>query len=579
MMAQERFKRLKNKLFMKNKYKTRINFVIDPVLINEDRTDFLIRALQDEKIKYSSDFKEFNDLSLIVIFTSKSSLRVYSKYKNKILVMDSNEDLEGAVIDKINLNSHDEIRSYIEKIKLVESRLVFQAKIKESEQVYEKIKALNFKKKAETFLELGDDQKKDLDSLLELEIELLRLENIQEWNLQFKIFTKKHVLLQYLAFYNASDLVGNDIILDDFTFVFSFPIKDFYLVLKFKSANYIEESVFFEMLMTMIMRTIQIQDQQLINTDGEIDFWKKIFSKIPYPMAVISSLGDLLIYNESFAKIGILPKECLRFKDHESLEIFQQFYKVRRIEFSIALLNVSYFVFYTSEAKELEDVSLSPSVFGEKYVSSKNVEKSSMDELGIISSSIAHELNNPLAGILAALSLLSLEEGWSEDNLIDLADMKNGAKRCKELVEIFLGFSKFEPVIGETPSIHGSLDQALNLLRFRMIESNLRLDMRYVATLELFSHQVNSSIMSMIFYLILSELMTAFAHERLITQSNISAMCGEVLEFNNQIMMKLDHDFEYEDKLAQSKLIQHLLVFEKFDINFLRKEIRLIYRA
>ena len=52
---------------------------------------------------------------------------------------------------------------------------------------------------------------------------------------------------------------------------------------------------------------------------------QKIFSKIPYPMAVISSLGDLLIYNESFAKIGLLPKECLRFKDLESAEIFQNF--------------------------------------------------------------------------------------------------------------------------------------------------------------------------------------------------------------------------------------------------------------
>ena len=112
-----------------------------------------------------------------------------------------------------------------------------------------------------------------------------------------------------------------------------------------------------------------------------------------------------------------------------------------------------------------------------------------------------------------------------------------------------------------------------------MIESNLRLEVKYTPTLEVFSHQINSSIMSMILYLILSELMTAFAHERLITQTQINAMSGEVLEFSNQIVMKLDYDFEYEEKLAQSKLIQHLLVFEKLEINFLRKEIRLIYRA
>ena len=85
--------------------------------------------------------------------------------------------------------------------------------------------------------------------------------------------------------------------------------------------------------------------------------------------------------------------------------------------------------------------------------------------------------------------------------------------------------------------------------------------------------------MSMIFYLLLSELMTAFAHERLITQTHLSVMTGEVLELTNQIVLKLDYDFEYEEKIAQSKLIQHLLVFEKLEINFLRKEIRLIYRS
>lgn len=284
-------------------------------------------------------------------------------------------------------------------------------------------------------------------------------------------------------------------------------------------------------------------------------------------MAVISSLGDLLIYNESFAKIGILPKECLRYKDLESAEIFQNFYKIRRIDFPINLIQVSYFVFYTTDKNQIQKGGEKPS------------KKASVDELGIISSSIAHELNNPLAGILAALSLLSLEDDWTPDALSDLEDMKSGAKRCKELVEIFLGFSKFSPSAQVKISIRDSLDQAINLLRFRMIESNLRLDMKYSPTLENFSHQINASIMSMIFYLICSELMTAFAHHRLVTQVQHGALSGEVLEFSNQIVLKLDEDFEYEDKIAQSKLIQHLLIFEKLEVNFLKQEIRLIYRS
>lgn len=538
-----------------------MNFIVDPRLIQEERSEFLLRALQDEKIKVSTEIKSNDDFNLSIIFAHKKNLKHFSNYKNRLLVLDSNEPFESTTVEKINFNSYEEITGLLEKLLLIERRIALQNKLKESEKVYEKVKLKNLSTASS---ELGREsfaQKKDLDTLLDLEVLLLGEEQVKNWNIHFKAFAKKHSQLISLVILSESNLLEEEF--DENTLVFQLPFNDFFLILKFKSNNWIEEALPLEMIVTMILRTIQLQDQQLIKSDGEIDFWKKIFSKIPYPMAVISSQGDLLIYNESFAKIGILPKECLRFRDQESLEIHQQFYKVRRIEFPINLINASYFVFYTSENRE---------------VNSSADKGNSVDELGIISSSIAHELNNPLAGILAALSLLSLEE-WSEDNRIDLDDMRNGAKRCKELVEIFLGFSKFSPSAGQAPSIKASLDQALNLLRFRMIEANLRLDVKYSPTLETFSHQMNSSIMSMIMYLILSELMTAFAHERLITQTNITTMSGEVMEFSNQIVLKLDHDFEYEEKIAQSKLIQHLLVFEKLEITFLRQEIRLIYRA
>lgn len=543
---------------MKAKHKTRMNFVVDPRLIQEERSEFILRALSDEKIKPFCEFKNTDDFNLSIIFSHKKSLRHLGRYKNKLIVVDSNDAFESNTVEKINFNSYEEITVLLDKIFLIEKRISLQNKIKESEKIYEKVKAGNQTLSPDALRNQSLEQKKDIDSLLDLEVQLLGDDQVKNWNIHFKSFAKKHSQLLSMAILHEDQLFEEEC--DENTLIFHLPYNDYFLLMKFKNHEWQQEAVSLELIVTTLLRTIQLQDQQLIKSDGEIDFWKKIFSKIPYPMAVISGQGDLLIYNESFAKIGILPKECLRFRDQESLELHQQFYKVRRIEFPINLINASYFVFYTSENR----------------TSNPKSSQGSVDELGIISSSIAHELNNPLAGILAALSLLSLEE-WSEDNLVDLDDMRNGAKRCKELVEIFLGFSKFSPAAGKAPSIKASLDQAINLLRFRMIESNLRLDVKYTPTLETFSHEMNSSIMSMILYLILSELMTAFAHERLITQTNLSSMSGEVMEFSNQIVLKLDHDFEYEEKIAQSKLIQHLLVFEKLEITFLRQEIRLIY--
>jgi signal transduction histidine kinase len=309
----------------------------------------------------------------------------------------------------------------------------------------------------------------------------------------------------------------------------------------------------------MVIKCIQLNDLNLIRTDDEIDFWKRIFAKIPYPMAVITKLSDLLIYNELFAKIGILPKECLAFKDQERIEINQQFYLVKKIEINLNNQMVYYFIFYSTE----------------KIKHNNKDHKGKIDELGIVSSSIAHELNNPLAGILAAISLISLEDFWSDESLLEIEDMKNGAKRCKELVEIFLGFSRFSPSDKFHTSLKASLDQAINLLRFRMVESNLRIEMKYTPSLESFMPKFNSSILSMIMYLIMSELLTAFAHHRLVTQHNLNSMIGEVIEFSNQIVFRLDDDFEYEEKLAQSKLLQHLLMFEKLEISFSKGMIRI----
>jgi hypothetical protein len=550
---------------MKPKIKTKIQFVVDPLLISKDLSELLLRVLQEEKIKVINNAHDLDDFSPAVFFAEKNNLRLTRRFKNKMIILPSTEESEGLAALTLNFNSYEEIFSFIERFFAAERRLQILERLKDSEKLLEAMRHYLEELKIDS---KDEATRKIFENLLELEMQLLQEDSIDQWNIHFKVFLKKLSDIQTIAILNPEALTQEDLVIDENSLVFKIPNEDYYLFLRFKNFDIKKDAGFIDLFLSTCLRTLQILDQKLVKSDGEIDFWKKIFSKIPYPMAVISSLGDLLIYNESFAKIGLLPKECLRFKDLETAEIFQNFYKIRRIDFPINLIHVSYFVFYTAEKDQIKNT-------GEKF----NKKASSVDELGIISSSIAHELNNPLAGILAALSLLSLEEDWMPEALSDLEDMKSGAKRCKELVEIFLGFSKFSPTAHSKVSIRESLDQAINLLRFRMIESNLRLEMKYLPTLEQFSHQINASIMSMIFYLICGELMTAYAHHRLLTQTQQGVLSGEVLEFSGQIVIKLDDDFEYEDKIAQSKLIQHLLIFEKLEVSFLKQEIRLIYRS
>lgn len=553
---------------MKNKFNSNFQFIVDADLIKSERAVLILQALLEEELVQCESCIEDLDLDgQFVFFVEQKNLRKTNKYKNKIIVISADESLILPSVFKVNFNSITDISNFLKKIQVSEKISSAKERIRESEYLYEKMKSIEILMSLENINEAKINL---FNSFLDLELQLMQEENIENWNVFFKAFSKKSHDIQGIALLKYEELLKQESAFDENTLLFKLPFEDYLISIHFKVFSQEKDAVLVVQLLSTTMRVIELRDQKLVKGDGEIDLWKKVFSKIPYPMAIISDLGDLLIYNESFAKIGILPKECLRFKDLESSEIYKSFYKIKRIDFPINLLNVSYFVFYTVDKNEIPK---------SKTHKDKQIHiNSTVDELGIISSSIAHELNNPLAGILAALSLLSLEDDWSVDALADLSDMKSGARRCKELVEIFLGFSKFSPSAQSKISIQDSFDQALNLLRFRMIESNLRVDIKYIGTLEKFSHQINSSVMSMIFYLISNELMTSYAHHRLVAMTNTGALEGEVLEFSNQIIIRLDEYFEYEDKIAQSKLIQHLLIFEKLEINFLNKEIRLIYR-
>ncbi|CAN5584042.1 hypothetical protein BH10BDE1_BH10BDE1_34320 [soil metagenome] len=75
------------------------------------------------------------------------------------------------------------------------------------------------------------------------------------------------------------------------------------------------------------------------------------------------------------------------------------------------------------------------------------VESSKMAELGTIGSSIAHQLNNPIGGMLSHIQLLLMDmktlEFKGKDELTkELKEMESGTRRCAEIVRDLLGFTR-----------------------------------------------------------------------------------------------------------------------------------------
>lgn len=289
----------------------------------------------------------------------------------------------------------------------------------------------------------------------------------------------------------------------------------------------------------------QSRQQEMLSEES---LWERVFQMINAPMVLLSQQADVLVHNNEFTRLNVLPKDCLGFESGKKLESDGQIWNITRENFHVKNNRLSLLVFQTTS----NDGHVSQGV--------------NTGELGIISGSIAHELNNPLGGILACLSLLELEDDWSDEDENSLDDMRKGAQRCKDLVEIFLGFSKASPENRASGGLEKSMQQALNLLRFRMIESGLRVSVDFKSK-EKLEKVTNTSVMAMVFYLILSELMTLFGHQDLVQVSEGDQKNLDVLfeEESERISLTFNHSFDELEKVCHSKLIYHLLEMEGFE--------------
>ncbi len=81
-------------------------------------------------------------------------------------------------------------------------------------------------------------------------------------------------------------------------------------------------------------------------------------------------------------------------------------------------------------------------VTDQKKMEKRILASAKMAELGTIGSSIAHDINNPLGGMLSFLQLIKMDLPEDHPMRDDIIEMENAGKRCKAIVENLLRFSR-----------------------------------------------------------------------------------------------------------------------------------------
>ena len=556
-----------------------LTFRIDPLLSIELRKtlDFVLPYFKDATFEaFSTNEELLSSKRMVIDFVSENSLNFLKESSTfKICLLDKNQGLFsfGQNIETSQVNAI--LDDAVDAIQ-IENLIAFDVdeKVRQCESVLYIAGAKNIKKfelKARQATQKSIDERAGLTSenllryaqtLVDLEKELIHTNDINKIEKAIKQFLKNHIEKTKFQLFTGKDLhliepLPSLLVLPKYKGEFlaielSWDDQDYSRLLK--------KIFFFYTLVNFFSSKQEIQDPFFDDT-----LWESVLDGIPFPVALLSNTGEIYQHNSLFSKLNLTPVDCLKYNLREKILVNDIPYNVFRKEIHHLDENKILFVFFTESFFLKGDGNLTPSG----------------QELGIISSSIAHELNNPIAGIQAALSLLMLNDELNEEARQTLVEMKNGANRCKQLIETFLGFSRANPRGPTSLELNLSpvevcYQQAQNLLRFRTVESGIRFLFSYSRHSE-FRSTVNPSLLTMTFYLIFGELMTLYSHQLLVADKNQieKVIKGEIIESSQEIQIQLHH--LNISSLSFSKLIQNLLTIENFVLQVSDYSLRFIY--
>lgn len=187
--------------------------------------------------------------------------------------------------------------------------------------------------------------------------------------------------------------------------------------------------------------------QKLEESEDVKKQWETTFNAVSDPVAIIDMNYDLVQANSALTlphgKGSVVGRKCYEvlFKRTSPCEDCQRGRGFRRED--------------TSRTLEVYSQSLSlepqkPAVYVNIYhditqrllMEKQLLESAKLAELGTIGSSIAHELNNPLGGILSFTQLIKMDLAKDHPLYPDILEMEEGALRCRDIIQNLLGFTR-----------------------------------------------------------------------------------------------------------------------------------------
>ncbi|MBK9294333.1 MAG: GHKL domain-containing protein [Oligoflexia bacterium] len=198
--------------------------------------------------------------------------------------------------------------------------------------------------------------------------------------------------------------------------------------------------------------------------------WDATFDAITSPFSMITENYKIIRANKAYAENAqTTPDKIIGQKCHEIL--FNQPKPCQECNLGHAF-NINSLQVHTQELKLANNQTAYVCFYQDTSEQSKMqrqiLESSKMAELGTIGSSIAHEINNPLGGILAFIQIIKNELSKEDKRHQDIVDMEQAALRCKSIVENLLSFTRVSQNADFKPQRLGDiLRSVLNIIELQ----------------------------------------------------------------------------------------------------------------
>ncbi|MFN7132936.1 MAG: ATP-binding protein [Myxococcales bacterium] len=225
----------------------------------------------------------------------------------------------------------------------------------------------------------------------------------------------------------------------------------------------------------------KVAERTLLLTRAKSD-WVRTFDVIDRPIAVMLADGTLVRANRAFAAMAQRDVATVPGLNCHAL-LFDAQHRCndcplapgadptkKSAELEINGRTYAFSAFATGAEGGEQFVAIFHDVTTERMLTRQMIQTEKLVAVGQLAGGVAHEINNPLGGILAFSQLMQRDEGRSPEDREALADIEHAALRCKRIVESLLKFSRRAPAGRVRFDVNRSVEDALTLFRSKLKE-------------------------------------------------------------------------------------------------------------